>query len=137
MIGFFYAVFWHKSRNPFTGLTLGRLMAFWNSFWHKAAEPNNFIRMKTKMYTIYQQAERFAEITKNAIITGNIARARKCLDKAGQLFEMGSSETKNVISNVYVYSVSTFMEIRHCSISNLFPQNLKTEYLKQINTGGV
>lgn len=93
--------------------------------------------MKNQVTTIYKQAERFAEITKTAIITGNINRAKKCLALAERLFETGSNETKNAISNVYVFSVSSFMELRHCSISNLFPKSLKAEYIKQINTSGV
>ncbi len=93
--------------------------------------------MKNQVTTIYQKAERFAEITKNAIITGNINRAKKCLAIAEQLLETGSNETKNAISNVYVFSVSSFMELHHCSISNLFPKSLKAEYVKQINTSGV
>ena len=35
--------------------------------------------MKNQVTTIYKQADRFAEITKKAIITGNINRAKKCL----------------------------------------------------------
>lgn len=93
--------------------------------------------MKNQVTTVYKQAERFAEITKTAIITGNINRAKKCLAMAERLFETGSSETKKAISNVYVFSVSSFMELSHCSISNLFPKSLKAEYIKQINTSGV
>ena len=93
--------------------------------------------MKNQVTTIYKQAERFAEITKTAIITGNISRAKKCLALAERLFITGSNETKIAISNVYIFSVSSFMELRHCSISNLFPQTLKAEYIKQINTSGV
>ncbi|MFM9989234.1 hypothetical protein [Flavobacterium sp.] len=93
--------------------------------------------MKNKINSIYKQAERFAEITKKAIISGNISRAKKLLAIAENLLETGSNETKNVISNVYVYSVSSFMELRHCSISNLFPQALRAEYIKQINATSV
>jgi len=93
--------------------------------------------MRNQVPTIYKQAERFAEITKTAIISGNIARAKKCLAHAERLLILGSNETQSVIANVYVYSVSSFMELRHCNISNLFPQNLKAVYLKQINASGV
>ena len=93
--------------------------------------------MKNQFQTIYKQAERFAEITKSAIISGNIHRAKKCLALAERLFETGSNQTKIAISNVYVYSVSSFLEVRRCSISNLFPIALRKEYLKQINTSGV
>jgi hypothetical protein len=93
--------------------------------------------MKNQVTSVYKQAERFAEITKKAIITGNIIRAKKCLTLAEKLFETGSQETRNAISNVYVYSVSSFMELKNCSISNLFPKSLKAEYIRQINTSGV
>ena len=93
--------------------------------------------MKNQVTTIYKKAERFAEITKNSIITGNISRAKKCLALAEQLLATGSNETKIAISNVYVFSVSSFMELHHCSISNLFPKFLKAEYIKQIYTSGV
>jgi hypothetical protein len=93
--------------------------------------------MKNQVNTIYKQAERFAEITKTAIITGNISRAKKCLALAERLFITGSNETKNVITNVYVFSVSSFLELRHCNIANLFPKSLKAEYIKQINASGV
>lgn len=93
--------------------------------------------MKNKINTIYVQAERFAEVTKKAIASGNISRAKKFLDKAEQLLATGTNETKSVISNIYIYSVSTFMEIRKCSISNLFPNGLRSEYLKQINASSL
>ncbi len=93
--------------------------------------------MKNQVTTIYKQAERLAEITKRFIIYGNIIRAKKCLAIADQLLLNETNETKNAISNVYVFSVSTFFELRHCSISDLFPQNLKLEYIKQINSSGV
>ena len=109
----------------------------WYIFWHKRDEPKKYPIMKNKVSSIYKQAERFAEITKSAIVSGNIVRAKKCLALAERLFATGSYETKNAISNVYIFSVSTFMELHHCSISNLFPQSFKTEYLKQINTFGV
>lgn len=93
--------------------------------------------MKTKIKTIYKQTERFAEITKKAIISGNISRAKKLLAVAENLLEAGNKETKEVISTIYVNSVSTFLEIRRCNISNLFPKALKMEYIKQINATSV
>lgn len=93
--------------------------------------------MKNQGNTIYKQTERFAEITKTAILSGNIVRAKKCLALAERLFATGNNETKIAISNVYVFSVSSFMELRHCTISNLFPKALKAEYIRQINASGV
>ncbi|RZJ72965.1 hypothetical protein [Flavobacterium sp.] len=93
--------------------------------------------MKNRITTIYKQADRFAEITKAFIRTGNIARAKKCLAVAEKLFTEGNQQTKNAIANTYVFSVTTFMELRNCRIANLFPQSLRAEYVRQINTLGV
>lgn len=85
----------------------------------------------------YLQMQRFAEVTKQFIITGNIQRAKKCLLIAESIFTKGNTEIKNVVANVYVFSVTSFMELHHCSIRNLLPESLKSEYNKQINTSGV
>ena len=61
--------------------------------------------MKNQVHTVYNRAERFANITKTAIISGNIVRAKKCLALAERLLATGSNETKLAISNVYVFSV--------------------------------
>ena len=85
---------------------------------------------------IYQQMQRFAEVTKTLIIQGNIGRAKKCLKIAEGIFNNGTAEIKNAVSNVYVFSVTSFMEIHHCNIRNLFPESLQSEYRKQVNTSG-
>ncbi|MEO8150430.1 MAG: hypothetical protein ABI723_22555 [Bacteroidia bacterium] len=82
---------------------------------------------------IYKQMQRFADLTKTLIIQGNIARAKKCLAVAEKLFETGSNEMKNAVSNVFVFSVSSFMEVHHCHIKDLFPKSLDMEYHKQVN----
>ncbi|WP_116788670.1 DUF7674 family protein [Flavobacterium psychrotrophum] len=93
--------------------------------------------MKNHVKTVSTKAAQFAEITKAFIKQGNINRARKCLEIAELLFTTGSNETKNAIGNVYVFSVSTFMEIRNCRVANLFPPQLSKEYVSQINATGV
>lgn len=93
--------------------------------------------MKNHVKTAATKAAQFAEITKNFIKSGHILRAKRCLDMAELLFTTGSNETKNAIGNVYVNSVSTFMEIHNCTVSKLFPPTLKREYIAQINASGV
>lgn len=94
------------------------------------------MKVKSKP-NIYKQAQHFADVTKKLIAKGNIARAKKCLQKAEHIFNNGTSEIKNVISNIYVFSVSSFMEIHHCSIKELLPQSLHNEYYKQVNASGI
>ncbi|GAB1395512.1 MAG TPA: hypothetical protein PKN57_10900 [Saprospiraceae bacterium] len=86
---------------------------------------------------IYKQAQRFADVTKKLIITGNVKRAKRCLNVASNLMEKGNKEIQNAISNVYVYSLSSFMELHHCAIKNFFPKNLQNEYHNQINASGL
>jgi hypothetical protein len=136
LIGFFTPIFRHANHKINNYNTLHKFY-FSGLFFGIGAKNLINIPMKNQVNTIYKQAERLAEITKTFIISGNINRAKKCLAIADQLLLNGSNETKNAISNVYVFSVSTFMELRHCSIANLFPQNLKQEYNKHINTFGV
>jgi hypothetical protein len=85
----------------------------------------------------YFEMQRFADLTKKLIMQGNIARAKKCLQVAEQLLLKGSNIEKLAIVNVFVFSVSSFMEMHNCSISQLFPASLQAEYLDQINASGV
>lgn len=92
---------------------------------------------KKKTQNIYLQAQRLATITKSFITNGHIQRAKRCFLVAENLFNKGNKQIQNAISNVYVYSVSSFMEMHHYKIQNFFPKALQSEYQKQINTSGV
>jgi len=97
----------------------------------------NVSTMKNTVVTVYGKAEKFADLTITFIMKGNIRRAKKCLDVAELLFTTGSKETRNAIGNIYVHSVSPFMEMHHCTIAKLFPDTLRVEYVKQVNASGV
>ncbi len=81
--------------------------------------------------------QRFADVTKQLIMMGNIGRAKQCMNIAENILRTGNSEIKNAITNVYIYSVSTFLELHKCSIRNLFPEFLKSEYQKQVRASGI
>lgn len=87
--------------------------------------------------SIYKQAQHFADVTKLFLAFGNIHRAKKCLQRAEEIFVNGTAEVKNAISNVYLYSVSTYLELHRCNIKELLPNNLRNEYYKQVNASGV
>ncbi len=93
--------------------------------------------MKNQIKTVAAKAVQFADVTKGFIRVGDIAKAKKCLDMAELLFLTGSAETRNAIANIYLNSVSTFMEVRNCTVSRLFPPTLRKEYISQINASGV
>lgn len=77
--------------------------------------------------------QKFADLTQTMIARGNISRAKKCFAIAENLFINGNKETKTAISNVYLYSVSGMLELKHFNTKKLLPNSLKREYIKQIN----
>ena len=94
--------------------------------------------MKNKVIpNIYQQAQKLATLTKEFILAGNIAKAKSCLQKAEDIFKLGSTEMKNAIVNVYVFSVTVFMEMQHYNIKQFLPKSLHSEYQKQIYSSGI
>ncbi len=94
--------------------------------------------MKNKpKQSIYSQMQRFANVTQTLILQGNLKRAKKCLQVAENTFNKGNTEIKNAITNVYLFSVSTFMEIHHYSIKTLLPNSLQNEYYKQVKGSGI
>jgi hypothetical protein len=65
---------------------------------------------------IYKRMQRFADITKEFIKIGNVGRAKRCLNVAETIFNQSTEDVKNVIGNIYVYSISSFMELHNCKI---------------------
>lgn len=86
---------------------------------------------------IYVQAQRLADITKKLIQSGHIKLAKRCLQEAETIFKNGTSEIKHAISNIYIFSISSFMELHHCNIKELLPPSLQIEYYKQANASGI
>ncbi len=81
--------------------------------------------------------QRFADITKTLLIQGNINRAKHCLQVAEDIFNKGTLEIRNAVSNVYLFSVSSFMELNHINVRPLLPMSLEKEYVHQINAKGI
>ncbi|HRI33202.1 MAG TPA: hypothetical protein PLD02_05580 [Saprospiraceae bacterium] len=89
--------------------------------------------MKSKnIPNVYKQAQRFANLTKELIVSGNNRITKNCLHKAEYLFVIGTNEMKNAIVNVYVFSVTNFMELHHTNIPHFLQKTLNSEYQKLI-----
>ena len=84
--------------------------------------------------SIYIRMHRFAGITRQLILNGNIARAKKCLKIAENILKLGNNIERNAISNVFVFEVSTFLEIHRYNGPVLLPALLQAEYIKQVNS---
>ncbi|MEO7176644.1 MAG: hypothetical protein ABIV51_12055 [Saprospiraceae bacterium] len=87
--------------------------------------------------SLYRRLQKLAEITNVFIEMGRMDRASKCLIIAEQLFVAGNMAMKNIISNVYVFSVSAYMEASHIDVQILMPVNLNLAYYQQVNASGV
>ncbi len=97
--------------------------------------------MKTqKSKNLYKVMQRFADITVNFILKGELNRAAKCLQIADKLFRSGNIIIKNAIANVFVYSLSRVLDKQdeRCSeVLAILPFSLKREYDLQVNSCGV
>ena len=87
--------------------------------------------------SVHKQMQLFADLTKQSICKNDWIRTRKYLSAAGELFIKGTSEIKSAIATVYVFSVSSFLEIQKINIQSLFPDCLYKEYQKQVHSLGV
>lgn len=79
----------------------------------------------------------FSELTISLLRKGDVKAAKDCLKNVETIFMNGSLEEKNAVLSVHLFSVSSFMEIHHCTIKDLFPKYLLRTYYKQINTSGL
>ncbi|MBY8961515.1 hypothetical protein KJK34_02000 [Flavobacterium sp. D11R37] len=89
-------------------------------------------------HSIEANTLRLAEITKHCLRQKKISRINKCFAIAEKHLTEGNTAIKNAISNIFLFSVSTFIEIQHqYKVTQLLPENLLAEYHKQINTSGI
>lgn len=78
-----------------------------------------------------------AETTKNYIGTGNEFMARQCLELAEIIYRYGDEQTRNLVSNIYVFAVSGFLEINQLNANDIFPELLRIEYKRQVDPSGL
>lgn len=77
----------------------------------------------------------FAGYTIDLIKKGNLSAIKNCFSTAEQMLTDGSSEVKNAIENVYVFSITIFFDMAHAvskQVKELLPAHLMEEYHKQI-----
>jgi hypothetical protein len=86
---------------------------------------------------IYIEMQSIANITKALLSEGNTDRAKRYMLLVEELFINGSTEVKNGVTNVFLFSVTSFMELSQLNIRTLLPKQLEIEYDHQINAAGV
>lgn len=90
---------------------------------------------KNKKENIYIKMQKFADLTKTIIEKGQISRAKRCFHIADNYLRTGNKQMKNAVINVYLYSISSFIEsqdVQHRKLLNSFPALLKQGYNNQI-----
>ncbi|GLU57456.1 DUF7674 family protein [Dyadobacter frigoris] len=83
--------------------------------------------------SVYKQMQQFAALTVTFVLSGNAERTKRCLNAVEKLYLNGSYQTRNAITNVYVYNLSMILELHHIDVQKIFPAALRAEYIKQIN----
>ena len=98
--------------------------------------------MKTPyIKSIYTAMQHLADITKNCIVQRNFKQAKKCFGIADRLLRTGGAQVRNAVENVYLYSVTIWLEGNmnwdaQNQILSLMPASLQAEYYLQVNTTG-
>lgn len=90
---------------------------------------------KEKQEDIYKRMQRFADLTKIMIYNNQADRVKKCFVIAEKLLQTGNNELKNAVLNVYLFSISSYLELQGedgRQILNYFPELLRQEYNHQI-----
>ncbi len=89
------------------------------------------------MESPYKRAQRLAELTKVIIVQDNITRLKRYFVLAEKIYVAGNTEIKNAVLNVFLFSVSSFIEINKPRAINLLPEILRQQYYKQVITFGI
>ena len=84
--------------------------------------------------SVYDQMQRMAELTIAMVLAGKLQRAKKFINAAEKLFLSGNYQSRTAVSNVYLYDISTILELHRYNLQLLLPPNLQREYIKQINS---
>jgi hypothetical protein len=90
--------------------------------------------MKKGNNSIYNHMQRMAELTVTMVLTGKLQRAKRFMESAERLFLSGNYQSRTAVSNVYLYDLTTILELHHYNVQTLLPQSLRKEYIKQINS---
>lgn len=94
---------------------------------------------KNKQTSIYKRMQKFADLTNVLIAERNIGRVKKAFSIAEEFLRTGNNELKNAVLNVYLYSISSNLELQDeegRKIINYLPGLLKQGYNNQILAAG-
>lgn len=92
--------------------------------------------------TIYTSVQCLADFTRNMVKQHNYSMTRRCFIVAAKLHVKGNEMVKQVLENVFVYSLSSlFCSCENCKERNVvqaaLPGSLHKIYVQQITSSGI
>jgi len=87
-------------------------------------------------YNIYKVLQGFSAYTKQCAEARNIQKLKSCFALADKLLNTGNKTVVSAVENVYVYSVSSIIEMVSPigeQVRKMLPGSIRRVYLKQIN----
>jgi hypothetical protein len=81
--------------------------------------------------------QKLANATRECLGRGDLKKAQQCIDLAETLYRQGNTHDRSLIASVFVFSVSTFLEIHRMHVAAFFPEKLREEYYRQVNASGL
>jgi hypothetical protein len=85
---------------------------------------------------IYKSIQCFADFTKELILSGNLKAVKHCIKLADKMLAEGTSTVKNAIENVYLFSLSTAIDLT-APVKEMLTGPLKKEYHRQTTRCGI
>ena len=97
--------------------------------------PEIKIELEKNNKNIFNLLHVFTSYTKKCAEIGNINKLKSCFVIANKLLREGNNAVKSAVENVYVFSVSSLIEIAspiQKQVQKILPENLKNAYLNHI-----
>lgn len=106
---------------------LGNELPAMNPVLEKTEDVNN----------IYKAMQCFANFTKSLVSKGDFKEVKHCFQVAETLLKNGNSTVINAIENVYVYSLSSILDLTtplSLKVKSLLTDSLMKEYRRQVGS---
>lgn len=87
-----------------------------------------------------EEIEKIEHETLNAILIGQTQKVKSLYLKIETMFNQGGDYTKSLIANKFIFPISSILERNYewgKEYLELFPKNLRLEYLRQINSSTI
>jgi hypothetical protein len=81
--------------------------------------------------------QRLTDLTRESLMVSDHKKAKQYIDITENMYKTGDKRTKHQIATIFIFSVSSFLEIRGLNVREIFPEALCAEYYNQVNASGL